>query len=211
MSGSVTFSGSVHPVGKTARTAATTPRRSNQTGTAVRLRIMVVCLGSEGDGDAGEEVPRRRLRQEFRHREVVLPRLVELRVDAPVVGPRGQVAPRHREGQGARADSPRPLVRRHERDGYLAQLHEASVLDKTGFGRWGSDYRDRPRLVSQRRLGVVDRLADEELTAELLGVVQQLVAKPSVQQPGDAHAPRSEEHTSELQSLAYLVCRLLLE
>src|SRR2546425_2272735 len=26
-----------------------------------------------------------------------------------------------------------------------------------------------------------------------------------------APAPRSEEHTSELQSLAYLVCRLLLE
>src|SRR5687767_15606807 len=25
------------------------------------------------------------------------------------------------------------------------------------------------------------------------------------------HVPRSEEHTSELQSLAYLVCRLLLE
>src|SRR2546425_6121738 len=25
------------------------------------------------------------------------------------------------------------------------------------------------------------------------------------------HSPRSEEHTSELQSLAYLVCRLLLE
>src|SRR2546423_11962175 len=28
---------------------------------------------------------------------------------------------------------------------------------------------------------------------------------------GDARAVRSEEHTSELQSLAYLVCRLLLE
>src|SRR2546425_7987287 len=27
----------------------------------------------------------------------------------------------------------------------------------------------------------------------------------------DLVAPRSEEHTSELQSLAYLVCRLLLE
>src|SRR3989441_8691452 len=27
----------------------------------------------------------------------------------------------------------------------------------------------------------------------------------------DTHTPRSEEHTSELQSLAYLVCRLLLE
>src|SRR2546425_5814332 len=28
---------------------------------------------------------------------------------------------------------------------------------------------------------------------------------------GGAAQPRSEEHTSELQSLAYLVCRLLLE
>src|SRR2546425_9348082 len=31
------------------------------------------------------------------------------------------------------------------------------------------------------------------------------------QRRGAAAAPRSEEHTSELQSLAYLVCRLLLE
>src|SRR5205823_8465415 len=34
------------------------------------------------------------------------------------------------------------------------------------------------------------------------------------QPPAPGHAaipPRSEEHTSELQSLAYLVCRLLLE
>src|SRR5687767_15768689 len=29
--------------------------------------------------------------------------------------------------------------------------------------------------------------------------------------PGGAGGERSEEHTSELQSLAYLVCRLLLE
>src|SRR2546425_3334444 len=29
--------------------------------------------------------------------------------------------------------------------------------------------------------------------------------------PTDLPEPRSEEHTSELQSLAYLVCRLLLE
>src|SRR2546423_8118127 len=28
---------------------------------------------------------------------------------------------------------------------------------------------------------------------------------------GDVDLPRSEEHTSELQSLAYVVCRLLLE
>src|SRR2546425_8758799 len=32
-----------------------------------------------------------------------------------------------------------------------------------------------------------------------------------VSAPGLWHRARSEEHTSELQSLAYLVCRLLLE
>src|SRR3989441_2705521 len=32
-----------------------------------------------------------------------------------------------------------------------------------------------------------------------------------VDQPPVRSVPRSEEHTSELQSLAYLVCRLLLE
>src|SRR2546425_6684469 len=37
-------------------------------------------------------------------------------------------------------------------------------------------------------------------------------AAPSSSPPGLRCAPpRSEEHTSELQSLAYLVCRLLLE
>src|SRR3989441_8139311 len=34
---------------------------------------------------------------------------------------------------------------------------------------------------------------------------------PPRQRPGTGPADRSEEHTSELQSLAYLVCRLLLE
>src|SRR2546423_2266534 len=34
---------------------------------------------------------------------------------------------------------------------------------------------------------------------------------PRSRSPGVLRRPRSEEHTSELQSLAYLVCRLLLE
>src|SRR2546425_12423378 len=34
---------------------------------------------------------------------------------------------------------------------------------------------------------------------------------PRVASPSGGPIPRSEEHTSELQSLAYLVCRLLLE
>src|SRR5687767_15370704 len=36
-------------------------------------------------------------------------------------------------------------------------------------------------------------------------------AEPAVPQQRRRHVQRSEEHTSELQSLAYLVCRLLLE
>src|SRR2546423_7476809 len=35
--------------------------------------------------------------------------------------------------------------------------------------------------------------------------------RPVMQLPRSSPQPRSEEHTSELQSLAYLVCRLLLE
>src|SRR3712207_7294500 len=40
------------------------------------------------------------------------------------------------------------------------------------------------------------------------------VHRPDLVGPGDGHVPeqvRSEEHTSELQSRQYLVCRLLLE
>src|SRR3712207_7142038 len=36
-------------------------------------------------------------------------------------------------------------------------------------------------------------------------------AAPSTMRPSPPHALRSEEHTSELQSRQYLVCRLLLE
>src|SRR3989441_4467483 len=48
------------------------------------------------------------------------------------------------------------------------------------------------------RVGTIDPLADGEPSAR-----RQHLTQP--------WAPRSEEHTSELQSLAYLVCRLLLE
>src|SRR2546425_8750075 len=47
------------------------------------------------------------------------------------------------------------------------------------------------------------------------GLAQPQVAEPHLlqvpQRAGEARPARSEEHTSELQSLAYLVCRLLLE
>src|SRR2546425_7975113 len=41
--------------------------------------------------------------------------------------------------------------------------------------------------------------------------ILQFFRDPPREVPDDPQAVRSEEHTSELQSLAYLVCRLLLE
>src|SRR5205814_7193967 len=56
---------------------------------------------------------------------------------------------------------------------------------------------DRPSTVS----GLVYRTSDPK------GYVCTLVTEL----PGDQQSYRSEEHTSELQSLRHLVCRLLLE
>src|SRR2546425_5512460 len=47
------------------------------------------------------------------------------------------------------------------------------------------------------------------LTKDVEGRVYQIGVSPF--DAGAAYIARSEEHTSELQSLAYLVCRLLLE
>src|SRR3989441_9704533 len=46
---------------------------------------------------------------------------------------------------------------------------------------------------------------------EVDDVAQVALHRPRRAESDDGALPRSEEHTSELQSLAYLVCRLLLE
>src|SRR3712207_7959165 len=61
-----------------------------------------------------------------------------------------------------------------------------------------------------------DRLAHDERVADLLlprDVLDEVLHRGEVhaRQPGLDHHRRSEEHTSELQSRQYLVCRLLLE
>src|SRR2546425_3475448 len=59
-----------------------------------------------------------------------------------------------------------------------------------------------PRILKAARI-----LADEGIAEPIL------LGDPDAmrRQADDAGVTRSEEHTSELQSLAYLVCRLLLE
>src|SRR5687767_15719878 len=65
---------------------------------------------------------------------------------------------------------------------------------------------DEPLEVQADRHLHVERLADLEPEVRLLAEDALEVALV-----GREHLRRSEEHTSELQSLAYLVCRLLLE
>src|SRR3712207_6875531 len=73
-------------------------------------------------------------------------------------------------------------------------------------------------LFRSRVSGVTDHLAEDDEHA--LALVRQIVGTlgPREPRPWDVapaeeplHPPRSEEHTSELQSRQYLVCRLLLE
>src|SRR3712207_7554367 len=55
-------------------------------------------------------------------------------------------------------------------------------------------------------------LAEHDRHVELrVGQVRVVAAQVQVEAGGPRDRPRSEEHTSELQSRQYLVCRLLLE
>src|SRR3712207_6911876 len=60
--------------------------------------------------------------------------------------------------------------------------------------------------LQRRGQGVLHQRREEP--GHALGGLQRHVAGETV---GDDHVDRSEEHTSELQSRQYLVCRLLLE
>src|SRR3712207_7377566 len=65
------------------------------------------------------------------------------------------------------------------------------------------------RREAGTRAGPDDRPALVELRAQARERFGARHARAPARSP--THAPRSEEHTSELQSRPYLVCRLLLE
>src|SRR3712207_7853030 len=74
-------------------------------------------------------------------------------------------------------------------------------------------FRSRSRGYDHERLGLrsADRVADLKLILVIL-VVESVLELTTLGGPLFAlPAARSEEHTSELQSRQYLVCRLLLE
>src|SRR5205823_14589084 len=93
---------------------------------------------------------------------------------------------------------------------YTLSLHDALPIcagprrEHVHLGPVGSHPLRQPREGCARRAA----------RAALLGLVRCDAALPRARSQGPQRGDggtRSEEHTSELQSLAYLVCRLLLE
>src|SRR5205823_14324420 len=91
---------------------------------------------------------------------------------------------------------------------YTLSLHDALPISLPGGGRarpagqHAADARRQDRARDHRGEGLRQRPAPDP------GLPRR--AQPGLDEP-DRQRGRSEEHTSELQSLAYLVCRLLLE
>src|SRR5687767_15319691 len=79
-------------------------------------------------------------------------------------------------------------------DTYTLSLHDALPISQPRRPR-----RRHPRARGGRRVAAV---AQDDIADAAVAVLRA---------PEEHAGARSEEHTSELQSLAYLVCRLLLE
>src|SRR2546425_7181943 len=84
----------------------------------------------------------------------------------------------------------------------------STLFPYTTLFRSGSGWRGRGCRRSwsaARRLPALEQRAEELAGVRAVGLAHKLLGRAR------GHDLRSEEHTSELQSLAYLVCRLLLE
>src|SRR5256714_14360322 len=112
------------------------------------------------------------------------------------------------------AELVRPLMRVAFEYGISAS-EIAGVVRRTYIQSLEARLSDQKRATTDARLAVVAGLAKSDVTAlrEALraGAPHSLRASVSLDQVTNLLTVRSEEHTSELQSLAYLVCRLLLE
>src|SRR3712207_8824825 len=75
-------------------------------------------------------------------------------------------------------------------------------------------FRSRPRHLRRRGLEFLAHRHEEDgerVVEDAVGDGLGDRQRPHHPPAGEVPAPRSEEHTSELQSRQYLVCRLLLE
>src|SRR5205823_7347009 len=94
---------------------------------------------------------------------------------------------------------------------YTLSLHDALPISGGAKARRIRQNRqDRSKLTLEPTI----RHCQVAVPSGMIGFVAQLMLLNDGTTSGSGSAPRSvrsEEHTSELQSLAYLVCRLLLE
>src|SRR3989441_7654899 len=86
-------------------------------------------------------------------------------------------------------------------------ITENTTFDSTDFRNIVPRFTPEARKANQTLVDLLgDIAAPKEATPAQIAIAWLLAQKPWI-----VPIPRSEEHTSELQSLAYLVCRLLLE
>src|SRR5205823_12282825 len=102
--------------------------------------------------------------------------------------------------QGGQGGQGNRMIKRQDRKVNRAKRHRRVRVHVAGS-------KGRPRLAVFRSLNhLYAQLIDDSESRTLASAsTLQMKAKGN----GVAQAARSEEHTSELQSLAYLVCRLL--
>src|SRR2546425_7975557 len=105
--------------------------------------------------------------------------------------------PFERRGRGRRHGAALRL------EGLVGDRRDGPVHDAKGGGRWGVFLFQRDDEVQRLR-----QIQDDSGGLELRGDLDVGEGRPC---GTVGMRMRSEEHTSELQSLAYLVCRLLLE
>src|SRR3712207_8397543 len=71
--------------------------------------------------------------------------------------------------------------------------------------------KDKVKVVVGRDTRISGDMLEASLISGLMSVGCDVITVGVIPTPGVAYLTRSEEHTSELQSRQYLVCRLLLE
>src|SRR5205823_13534700 len=95
---------------------------------------------------------------------------------------------------------------------YTLSLHDALPISGTHYRAIWITESGTVRVIDQSRLPFEFATIDLETLADAAHAIKTMVVRgaPLIGATA-AYGMRSEEHTSELQSLAYLVCRLLLE
>src|SRR3989441_2338084 len=107
---------------------------------------------------------------------------------------------RHRQHRGGE--------RRRETEGARLETLDATVGASLALGE---DHHHLPGLEEPDGLARRPRVGRLNLDGKRAEQTDEWPEEGDLEETAPCHVVRSEEHTSELQSLAYLVCRLLLE